>query len=130
MHFPTKTNEQLVGFGYPAVNYSLIFFMDTAFMQYLKPDGSGPSGKICPRWASQQLQITSTLSIPKLWSLWYPTAFGLIGCVNEGQPLPLSNFWLESKSKVPQQVQAYFPGSKRLHISEEKALSVPFSLVI
>ena len=53
-------------------------------------------------------------------------ALGLNGWVNEGQPVPDSNFSLESNSSVSQHTQAYRPGSNRLHIGELNARSVPF----
>ena len=43
-------------------------------MQYLSPVGSGPSSKMCPRWASQRLQSTSTRFMPWLPSVWVSTA--------------------------------------------------------
>ena len=36
------------------------FLSATAFMQYRRPLGSGPSGNTCPKWASQVLQTVST----------------------------------------------------------------------
>src|ERR1700681_1838689 len=51
--------------------------------------------------------------------------FTLMGCVKDGQPVCDSNFSDESKRTVSQQRQEYIPGSKRLHISELKARSVP-----
>src|SRR5438270_6443652 len=56
-------------------------------------------------------------------------AFSFTGCVNEGQPVPDSNFSEASKSSVPQQRQPYRPGSNKLHISELNARSVPPSRV-
>ena len=38
-------------------------FKESELIQYLKPDGSGPSGNTCPRCASQQLHVTSILVI-------------------------------------------------------------------
>src|ERR1700680_3442284 len=51
--------------------------------------------------------------------------FTLMGCVKDGQPVCDSNFSDASKRTVSQQRQEYIPGSKRLHISELKARSVP-----
>ena len=41
-------------------NYSTNF-NDSELIQNRTPDGSGPSGKACPRWASHTLHSTSIL---------------------------------------------------------------------
>src|ERR1700748_3062249 len=56
--------------------------------------------------------------------------FSIIGWVKLGQPVPESNFMLESNNSVLQQMQLYFPGSWRSHSSPLKLGSVPFFRVI
>ena len=80
-------------------------------MQYLKPLGSGPSGKTCPWCASHVLHITSTLTVPKEVSFSYLMAFSFIGCVKLGHPVPELNLIVESNKGVSQQTQLYFPAS-------------------
>ena len=49
--------------GSPTSHFQVLetFFSATAFMQYRRPLGSGPSGKTCPKWASHVLQTVSIL---------------------------------------------------------------------
>lgn len=51
--------------------------------------------------------------------------FAAIGCVNDGHPVPDSNFVVASNNSVPQHLHSYLPGSKIAHISELKGISVP-----
>lgn len=81
------------------------FFNATAFMQYRNPLGSGPSGKTWPRCASHVLQIVSTRFKNAGPSKRYAITLGVNGCVNDGQPVPDSNFSVASKRTLPQHRQ-------------------------
>jgi len=102
-----------LGSGSSALFYlaSTSSFSDSELIQYLNPLGGGPSGKTCPKWASQTLHSTSILVIPKETSFRYLMTLSFSGCVKLGQPVRESNFIVESKSSVSQQIQVYFPGS-------------------
>ncbi len=84
---------------------------DTEFMQYLKPLGSGPSGKTCPGVHHTYY----TLLQPSLYQrgvFSYLMAFSFIGCVKLGHPVPELNLIVESNKGVSQQTQQlYFPAS-------------------
>jgi hypothetical protein len=74
-------------------------------MQYRRPLGGGPSGNTWPRCASQVLQTVSTRFRKAGPSKRYAIALSATGCVNEGQPVPDSNFSEPSKRTVSQQTQ-------------------------
>ena len=44
-------------------HFDLFKSSEAEFIQYLIPVGSGPSPKICPKWAPHFLQLTSILTI-------------------------------------------------------------------
>lgn len=68
--------------------------------------------------------------MPKDESFSYLITFSFTGAVKLGQPVRDSNFTLESNKGVPQQRQAYRPGSCDSQYSPVKGRSVPFFLVI
>lgn len=107
-----------------------ISFIDAELIQNLKPEGGGPSGNTCPRWQSQTLHITSTRVMPNEVSFSYLITLSFTDSVKLGQPVPDSNFCPESKRGVPQQRQAYRPGSCASQYSPVKGRSVPFFLVM
>jgi len=78
------------------------FFSATAFMQYRNPLGAGPSGNTMPKVASQVLQTVSTRFRNAGPSKRYAMTFAATACVNDGQPIPDSNFSEASKSTVSQ----------------------------
>jgi len=78
-------------------------------MQKRSPVGGGPSGKTCPRCASQRLQCTSTRAIPWLSSVSVARFSLETGARKLGQPLPDSNLASELNSGAPQQMQRYVP---------------------
>src|SRR3989344_4262403 len=84
--------------------YVLSKFKHTEFMQYLLPPLScGPSSKTCPKLPLQFLQNTS-VRCPS-GSRRVPTCSAIVGSVNEGQPVPESNFAPEPKRAAPQALQ-------------------------
>src|SRR5690606_30385467 len=85
--------------------------MLTELMQYRSPVGGGPAGKTWPRWLSHRAHRTSVRIIPNDRSSCSVIASSEIGCVNEGQPVPDSNFTPDSKSGFPHAAQTYVPGS-------------------
>jgi hypothetical protein len=105
------------------------FLRATAFMQYRRPLGAGPSGKTWPRWASHVLQMVSIRCRKLGPSKRYAMTFAYMGCAKVGHPVPDSNFSGASNRTVPQQRQEYITGSNRLHICELKGRSVPASRV-
>ena len=60
----TKKSDSLKKESLLEIFYSLILDKETALMQYRRPLGSGPSGKMCPKCASHTLHVTSTRIIP------------------------------------------------------------------
>ena len=80
-------------------------FSDTPFMQYRWPVGGGPSGKTWPRWPSQRAQRTSVRTMPWERSWYSLTASPEMGLVNDGQPVPDSNFSPDLKSGLPHAAQ-------------------------
>src|ERR1041384_3763877 len=78
---------------------------DAEFMQYRNPVGRGPSGKTWPRCASQRVQTTAVRRMPKVLSVSSSTFSLAIGCEKLGQPVPDSNFVVESNNAVPQHIQ-------------------------
>ncbi len=74
-------------------------------MQYRSPLGAGPSGNTCPRCASHVLQIVSTRFKNAGPSNRYAITPLFTGCVNEGHPVPDSNFSEASNSTVSQHLQ-------------------------
>ena len=76
----------------------------TEFMQYRKPVGLGPSSKTCPRCASHRRHEMASRVIPNVVSVVFTMFKAEIGCQKLGQPVPESNFVLESYSAVSQQM--------------------------
>src|SRR2546425_4541382 len=74
-------------------------------IQYLRPVGSGPSSKTCPRWEPQFEHSTSTLFIKNERSVFSFTFSFFAGSQKLGQPVPESNFVPELKSSLPQTTQ-------------------------
>src|SRR5271168_5414177 len=99
---------------------------DAEFMQKRWPVGAGPSGKTCPKCASQRAQMASVRVIPKLRSLSVATLSANSGCEKLGHPVPESNFASELKSGVPQHTHRYVPAAWLSQYSPVKARSVPF----
>src|SRR5690606_39862296 len=62
-------------------------------------------------WLSHRAHLTSVRTIPNDRSSCSVIASSEIGCVNEGQPVPDSNFTPDSKSGFPHAAQTYVPGS-------------------
>src|SRR5258707_11327378 len=100
-------------------------FKAAEFMQKRNPVGGGPSSKTCPRCASHRLHRTSSLCIPSEPSLWDATFSFAMGFQKLGQPVPDSNFVLESNRTVLQQMQWYSPSSWLLAYLPVNARSVP-----
>src|ERR1700683_1014324 len=101
-----ETNPQSAHSYFSDVTPVEAFFDATAFMQYRNPLGAGPSGKTWPRCASQVLQIVSTRCRKEGPSKRYAIALTFTGWVNDGHPVPDSNFSEASKRTVSQQRQA------------------------
>src|ERR1700730_17961382 len=98
-------------------------------MQYRRCVGGGPCGKTWPRWASQRAQDTSSRCMPRLLSIPTDTFSFAMGAQKLGQPVPDSNFVLESNSAVPQQIHRYNPSAWLLAYLPVNARSVPFRRV-
>ena len=80
-------------------------------MQYRKPVGAGPSGKTWPKCAAQVEQCTSVRVENHELSIDSPIGAPAMGCVKDGQPVPLSNLSACKNRGVPQQTQAKYPAS-------------------
>ena len=69
-----------------------------------------------PRWASQFLQRTSVLTIPKDLSECLTTLSGPEVSKKLGQPVPESNLWSEENRSASQQAHLYMPVDKGAEI--------------
>lgn len=96
-------------------------------MQYLVPNGFGPSSKTWPKCPSQVPHRTSILSIPNDSSLLMTISF-VAGWVKAGHPHPLTNFSFEVKRSELQPTHRYSPSSVTFQKAFVNGLSVPFSL--
>ena len=98
-------------------------------MQYLSPPISfGPSLNTWPRWAPQDLQVTSVLVMP--WELSTCSVTDPpLALAKAGQPHPESNFQPDSKSGVSHTIHMQLPASQCLLYSPVQGRSVPFSWV-
>ena len=65
---------------------------DNELIQYRSLVGFGPSSNTCPKCEPHLLQLTSTLTIPKLLSSMYSIRSSSSGLKKLGQPVPESNF--------------------------------------
>ena len=72
-------------------------------MHYLRPVGSGPSSKTCPKWASHFVHLTSILVLASELSSCSDIAELFIGTKKLGHPHPASNFvWDSNKGSLQQ----------------------------
>ena len=94
-------------------------------MQYLSPDGAGPSSNTCPKWASQFWQRTSVRIMPWLESLISRMAEFSKGIEKLGQPQPASNLVLDENNCTPQQTHWKIPSYPWSTYLPVKGLSVP-----
>src|ERR1700730_3075186 len=98
-------------------------------MQYRRCAGGGPSGEKWTRCPSQRAHDISSRCMPRLLSIPTDTFSFAIGAQKLGQPVPDSNFVLESNSVVPQQMHRYKPSAWLLAYLPVNARSVPFRRV-
>ena len=102
-------------------------FSAAELMQYLRPVGSGPSSKTCPRCPPHVAHVASVRVMKMERSVSVATAAGFAGAKKLGQPVPDSNFASDPKSSASQPAHRYTPARCSSHNSPLKARSVLFS---
>src|SRR3989344_6925793 len=101
-------------------------FKQTEFIQYLFLFSVGPSSNKWPRCAPHFLQTTSVLCMSCELSSRSSIFSKLAGSLNEGHPVPESNFSSDLKSSVPHPLHTYVPLSFVCTYSPLNGASVPF----
>ena len=97
------------------------------FMQYRFPPLSrGPSSKTCPKCAPHRLHKTSVRRMPSDVSSTSSICSRFVGSVNDGHPVPESNFVLEETNPAPQLKHLYIPSDLLSRYFPVNGASVPF----